>query len=151
TVCPALVCFFPGTEWLHAQLIPAGTPSGALDARTTVAMWQLVNCYAVVALISSLVFRAIRDTLPDNPEAQERILGAHMTALVLGDVSTTAIAAWVNLPEDLRYSFGSWNAMTQGNITFTIFLFSMRLAWLAGIGRQRYHYGKAVPKNQKSA
>ena len=41
----------------------------------------------LLGLISSLVFRAIRDTLPNNPEAQERILGASMTALALADVS----------------------------------------------------------------
>lgn len=40
----------------------------------------------LLGLISSLVFRAIRDTLPNNPEAQERILGASMTALALADV-----------------------------------------------------------------
>ena len=44
--------------------------------------------YALVALISSLVFRAIQDALPDNLEAQERILGANMIALAFGDVST---------------------------------------------------------------
>lgn len=43
--------------------------------------------YMLLGLISSLVFRAIRDTLPNNPEAQERILGASMTALALADVS----------------------------------------------------------------
>ena len=52
--------------------------------------------YALVALISSLVFRAIRDTLPNNPEAQERILGANMTALALGDVSTTHFHAEIS-------------------------------------------------------
>lgn len=45
--------------------------------------------YMLLGLISSLVFRAIRDTLPYNPDAQERILGACMTALSLADVSTT--------------------------------------------------------------
>lgn len=45
--------------------------------------------YLLLGLISSLVFRAIRDTLPNNPEAQERILGASMTALALADVSIT--------------------------------------------------------------
>lgn len=44
--------------------------------------------YMLLGLISSFVFRAIRDTLPNNPEAQERILGASMTALALADVST---------------------------------------------------------------
>ena len=45
--------------------------------------------YMLLGLISSLVCRAIRDTLPNNPEAQERILGASMTALALADVCTT--------------------------------------------------------------
>ena len=43
----------------------------------------------LLGLISSFVFRAIRDTLPNNPEAQERILGASLAALALADVSTT--------------------------------------------------------------
>lgn len=66
------------------------------------AIWQLGNCafsistsfypterslgYLLLGLISSLVFRAIRDALPNNPEAQERILGAGFTALALADV-----------------------------------------------------------------
>ena len=48
TISPAfLAWFFPGAEWFHAQLIPVGTPSGTLDARTTMAIWQLGNCTAV--------------------------------------------------------------------------------------------------------
>jgi hypothetical protein len=104
----------------------------------------------LLGLISSLVFRAIRDTLPNNPEAQERILGASMTALALADV-THIIASWICLPENLRYSFGSWNSMTHGNITFVVFLLGMRLAWFAGIGRTTYYYGKNSHKNQKLA
>jgi hypothetical protein len=70
------------------------------------AIWQLGNCtfststlsilfnwrslgYLLLGLISSLVFRAIRDALPDNPEAQERILGASFTALALADVGSS--------------------------------------------------------------
>lgn len=44
--------------------------------------------YLLLGLISSLVFRAIRDALPNNPEAQERILGASFTALALADVGS---------------------------------------------------------------
>lgn len=40
-----------------------------------------------MSVTSSLVFRAIRNGLPNNPEAQERIAGAILTALLLGDVS----------------------------------------------------------------
>ncbi|KAF8139792.1 hypothetical protein EV363DRAFT_1444287 [Boletus edulis] len=151
TISPAfLAWFFPGAAWFHNQLIPTEAPSKALDARTTMAIWQLGNCYMLLGLISSFVFRAIRDALPNNPEVQERILGASFIALALADATHIALS-WVGLPEDLRYSFGSWNSMTHGNITFTVFLLSMRLAWFAGIGRQRYYYGKAAQKGRKSA
>ena len=43
--------------------------------------------YFLLSLISSFVFRAIRDALPDNPAAQERILGASFLALGIADVS----------------------------------------------------------------
>lgn len=38
-------------------------------------------------MLSSLVFRAVRDALPDNPAAQERILGASLFAMAVADVS----------------------------------------------------------------
>lgn len=43
--------------------------------------------YLLLGLISSLVFRAIRDALPNDLVAQERIVGASLTALALADVS----------------------------------------------------------------
>jgi hypothetical protein len=68
------------------------------------AIWQLGNCtfhrlrfcpvltlgptgYLLLGMLSSLVFRAIRDALPGNPAAQERILGASLLALAMADVS----------------------------------------------------------------
>jgi len=97
--------------------------------------------YMLLGLISSLVFRAIRDTLPNNPETQKRILGASMTALSLADVMYIVVS-WVGLPEDLRYSFGSWSSMTHGNITFVVFLLSVS---------GRHYYGKVALKSQRSA
>ena len=38
-------------------------------------------------MLSSLVFRVIRDALPGNPAAQERILGASLLAMAIADVS----------------------------------------------------------------
>ncbi|KAH7884007.1 hypothetical protein F5I97DRAFT_1633805 [Phlebopus sp. FC_14] len=150
TISPAfLVWFFPGARWFHNELVPlSNVASGSLDARTTMAIWQLGNCYMLLGLISSLVFRAIRDTLPNDPAAQERILGAGFTALALADV-THIVASWICLPEDLRYSFGSWNSMTHGNITLVVLLLLMRLAWFAGIGRTRYYYGGPSQKAAK--
>ena len=53
-------------------------------ARELTAGWR--GGYLLLGLISSFVFRAVRDALPNNPAAQERILGASFTALALADV-----------------------------------------------------------------
>ncbi len=42
--------------------------------------------YLLLGMLSSLVFRAVRDALPDNPVAQERILGASLFAMAVADV-----------------------------------------------------------------
>ena len=44
--------------------------------------------YLLLGMLSSLVFRAARDALPDNPAAQERIIGASLFAMAVADVST---------------------------------------------------------------
>ena len=40
----------------------------------------------LLGLLSSFVFRAVRDALPTNPAAQERILGASFLAMAIADV-----------------------------------------------------------------
>lgn len=42
--------------------------------------------YFAVALVSSLVFRAVRDSVP-NPVSQERLVGAVLKVLAIADVS----------------------------------------------------------------
>lgn len=41
----------------------------------------------LLSLISSLVFRAVRDALPHDPVSQERVIGACFAALAFADVS----------------------------------------------------------------
>ncbi|KAI1790445.1 hypothetical protein LXA43DRAFT_1016239 [Ganoderma leucocontextum] len=153
TMTPAIMAWLsPGAAWFHNQLIPDGTPVPAAlsDARTTMAIWQLGNCYLLLGLISTFVFRAVRDALPNNPVAQERIMGASFTALALADV-THIIWSWVGLPDDLKYDFARWNSMTHGNITFVIFLLSMRIAWFLGIGRTRYYFGQPSSSDSQTS
>ncbi|KAH7911814.1 hypothetical protein BJ138DRAFT_1005833 [Hygrophoropsis aurantiaca] len=147
TISPAVLAWlFPGPAWFHDQLIPSAantltTPIPPLDARTTMAITQLANCYLLLGLISSLVFRAVRDALPGDPVAQERIMGASLAALAIADV-----ISFINLPSELKFAFAAWNPMTHGNITFVIGLLAVRLAWFAGIGRTRYYYGQGKGK-----
>jgi len=108
------------------------------------AIWQLGNCYLLLGLISSFVFRAVRDALPTDLVAQERIVGASFTALALADVSHI-VATLIGLPSEIRNNPLTWNPMTHGSVTFVIVLLSVRLAWFAGIGRTRYYYGQSSP------
>lgn len=50
--------------------------------------------YLLLGMLSSLVFRAVRDALPDNPAAQERIIGASLLAMGIADVRT---APWFSV------------------------------------------------------
>ncbi|KAF4623231.1 hypothetical protein D9613_001996 [Agrocybe pediades] len=128
TITPfVMVWVSPGSTWFHHQLIPSSgpVPTSALEPRTLMAIWQLANCYFLLGLISSLVFRAVRDALPDNPVAQERILGASFLALGIADLTHIG-ASFFGLPADLQYDPAKWNSMTHGNITVVIVLFLFR-------------------------
>ncbi|EKM60496.1 uncharacterized protein PHACADRAFT_189629 [Phanerochaete carnosa HHB-10118-sp] len=76
-------------------------------------------------MLSSLVFRAVRNALPGDPVAQEHIIGASLFAMAVADATHIA-ASWIGLPGSLRYDFASWNGTTHGNITFVIFLLFSR-------------------------
>ncbi|KAJ6501426.1 hypothetical protein C8R47DRAFT_1008023 [Mycena vitilis] len=142
TIFPALMSWtFPGAEWFHHQLIPssAPVPTGPLDARTHMMVWQLGNCYLLLGLISSLVFRAARDSLQKDPVAQERIVGSLLAALAIADITHIA-ATFAGLPADIRYAPLAWNPMTHGNISIVVVLFSVRMAWFMGMGRTQYYF-----------
>ncbi|KAI0042240.1 hypothetical protein FA95DRAFT_1682648 [Auriscalpium vulgare] len=141
-----MIWLVPGAAWFHHELIPDGTPApAALDDRTTMVIWQLGNCCLLFAMLSSFVFRAVRDALPENPAAQERILGAHLFCMTIAD-ATHIGATFAGLPEYLRYTPQSWNAMAHGNISYVVVLLLVRTAWFLGIGRQRYYFGQPSPK-----
>ena len=102
-----MVWIYPGAKWFYHELIPSSTSAIPLEPKSSMAILQLTNClsfpgpdfnslpddictflgYFLLGLISSLVFRAIRDALPHDPASQERILGAAFVALALADVS----------------------------------------------------------------
>jgi hypothetical protein len=52
---------------------------------------HLLPGYMLLSLISSFVFRAVRDALPHNLIAQEKIVKATLIALAIADVSLLKI------------------------------------------------------------
>ncbi|KAG5721980.1 hypothetical protein E4T56_gene18439 [Termitomyces sp. T112] len=136
----------PGAAWFYHELVPSGTPAPeGIPDRTVAAVWQLVNAYMLLALLQSFGFRAIRDTLANNPAAQERILGAIMMCLAIADATHVA-ASLFSAPADIRFDITRWNGMSHGNVTFVIILCLVRLAWFAGIGRTRFYFGQPTTK-----
>ncbi|GLB36595.1 hypothetical protein LshimejAT787_0308830 [Lyophyllum shimeji] len=155
TFAPALTCLIsPGTAWYFHELLPSDTPPptnmAGLEPRAVAAIWQLANSYMLLGLLQTFGFRAIRDTLPNNPAAQERILGASLTALALADV-THILVTFFALPPDIRYDLSKWNTMAHGNTTVVLALLITRLAWFAGIGRTRYYFGQTQQGGKKRA
>lgn len=47
--------------------------------------------YFLLSLLEGLGLRAVRDALPGNPVAQERIAGATLTAMAIADVSIQSV------------------------------------------------------------
>ncbi|KAF7310425.1 hypothetical protein HMN09_00584500 [Mycena chlorophos] len=149
-VLPALMSwFFPGAAWFHHQLIPteAPVPAAPLDPRTLMMTWQLGNCYLLLGLVSSFVFRAARDALKHDLPAQERVVGSLLTALAIADLSHIAVTL-IGLPASLRMDLLQYNSMAHGNITVVVVLFSVRMAWFLGVGRTSYWY--TAPKVTKT-
>ncbi|KAH9981410.1 hypothetical protein BGW80DRAFT_1162386 [Lactifluus volemus] len=154
TILPALLIWFtPGASWFHHELIPAPPqePVVSLEARTRMAIWQLGNCYLLLGMLSSLVFRAIRDALPGNPAAQERILGASLLAMAIADYLRQHCRKFHRPSRSLKYHPELWNPTTHGNISFVIILLLFRFAWFWGIGRTRYYFGQRSSERVKTA
>ncbi|KAJ3992860.1 hypothetical protein F5050DRAFT_1785940 [Lentinula boryana] len=145
-VSAPMIWIWPGAAWFHHEQIPhpnrLSLPLESLDPRTAVALWQLGNCYMLVGFMVSFVFRVTADTFRDNPVAQERIVGAILTALAIADV-VHVLSSFMGIPPEIRFSITSWNGITHGNITLTTFLFCVRLAWFLGVGRRRFYYGQS--------
>ncbi|KAE9404100.1 WD40 repeat-like protein [Gymnopus androsaceus JB14] len=128
-ILPApMIWFWPGAAWFHNGQIPDPTLSlsyGSLDPRTVLSLWHLGNCYMLVGLIEHLVFRTVGDAFRNNPVAQERVIGAVLTAMAITDV-IHVLSSIIGLPSEIRSDVASYNAITHGNITFTMFIFCVR-------------------------
>lgn len=82
-------CYWPiGSSDLYNRIATCNRL--AVPADRHIALSELLfAAYMLLGLISTLVFRAVRDALPHDPVAQERILGAAFTALACADVRTS--------------------------------------------------------------
>ncbi|TFK76651.1 hypothetical protein BDN72DRAFT_753471 [Pluteus cervinus] len=152
TLAAALVIWFkPGAAWFYHQLIPStDVAPTTLEPRAEMAIWQLGNCFFLLAMMSPVLFRTAREALANDLVAQERIVGAALFVLAVADVSRDMAVTLVALPPHLRFNFLEWNSATHGNITVVIVLLATRISWFLGIGRTSYYYGQFKTKVKAS-
>ena len=84
-------------------------------AELVIIILNFIPGYLLLGMLSSLVFRAVRDALPENPAAQERIIGASLFAMAVADVRISACilragtysSSTIRLPSKLKVSLYS--------------------------------------------
>jgi len=143
---PFVTSFIWGPQWFYNELVPpTGPPPEYLDPRSTIAVWQLTICYLLLCFMTSLGYRAVRDTLSDNPAGQEKLMGVFLISLAIADL-THIYLTFVSLPQDIKYLPLQWNTTTHGNLSVVFLLHLSRVAWFLGIGRKRYYFGQTQVK-----
>lgn len=95
--------------WFIAEQIPQSTPL-ALNENSIVVALQLGNLYLLMALVGLAIM---------NISSEPRVVHGYLLALWLGDIGHVGISAWA-LGQERLMNPREWNAMTQGNVAFTV-------------------------------
>lgn len=134
---PAIATVFVpgGASWFYNEQVPGGGIQSVDGPHTKMVLGQLVNAYVVIGSVSAFGFRAVRRALPNDPVAQERIIGTLLGVLAAADL-THIVATVAALPWDIVSNPAVWNGTTYGNLAGSAFFFVLRMAWFAGVGRQ---------------
>jgi amino acid transporter len=141
-VGPFVMCMKEGASWFYNELVPpTGPPPTHLDPRAEIAIWQLAVGFLLLFFLTSLGFRAVRDSLQDKLDLQEKVTGTILFCLGIADVTHFTLT-YIFLPEEWKYNPLMWNTTTHGNLSFVILLHTSRICWFLGVGRKRYYFGQ---------
>jgi len=108
--------------WFIAEQIP-NAEEVLVDDNSILVAWLLGNLYLLMAFMGIGI-------LCTTSEA--KVVRGYLTALWLGDIGHVAFTAYALGLETLKRP-QEWNAVTHGNITFTVFLFAVRSAYFLGM------------------
>lgn len=108
-------------------------PQEPLSLATHVTMVQLAHVVGLLGLINVFVLYAARRYLFGQPAIQEKIVGALLTPLLLGDLLHMGITWWA-LGEG-RWDVKNWSGTLWVTMVSGITLLVPRIAWHLGIGR----------------
>ncbi|KAF4124619.1 hypothetical protein GMORB2_5285 [Geosmithia morbida] len=102
--------------------------------------WQLGNLYLLMAFMGIAVLHSTTET---------SVVRAYLFVLAVGDVGHVGLTAYGMGLNKLSRPV-AWNAMTIGNVAFTLFLFVMRSLYFIGcFGPDRTAPSLAEKKEKK--
>lgn len=107
-------------------------------------MVQLAHVCALLGVINIFVLRAVRKHLGGQPALQEKILGALLTPLVMGDVMHLYVTLWAL--GDEKWEFSRYTPMLWTTLILGVSLLVPRVAWHFGIGRYVHKRDRLVEK-----
>ncbi|CAJ2504539.1 Uu.00g119330.m01.CDS01 [Anthostomella pinea] len=110
------------TDWFIASQIETTAPVISSENARLVAL-QLGNAYGLLALVGLMVL---------NTTTEVKVVRNYLIALWIADISHVGLTCWL-LGYERSMDVASWNAVTWGNVGFTVFLCLTRTAYLLGL------------------
>ncbi|KAH9844256.1 uncharacterized protein C8Q71DRAFT_696888 [Rhodofomes roseus] len=112
---------------------PAGGPPVDMPLATRVTILQLGHVAGLLGLLNFFVLSACRKYLYSQPALQEKIVGALLKPLLLGDFLHIGITLWAL--GDSRWDVASWGGILWITVVTGFSLMIPRITWHLGIGR----------------
>ncbi|KAI0053008.1 hypothetical protein FA95DRAFT_1552895 [Auriscalpium vulgare] len=113
---------------------PSGIPAPAvLPLASMVTIVQLAHVCALLGFVNFFILGTVRRHLAGQPAIQEKIVGALLTPLLVGDIAHLAFTIWAL--GDERWVFSNWSGMLWITVVLGLTLLIPRVAWHMGVGR----------------
>ena len=113
---------------------PTGRPpSDPLPRASLVTVVQLAHVCALVGVVNLFVLGAAKRHLAHSPALQEKIVGALLTPLVIGDFLHVGVTLWA-LGDDC-WEPSSWSPLLWTTLLLGLTLLIPRVMWHLGIWR----------------
>ena len=106
---------------------------------------QLAHVCALLGVINFFVLRTARKHLSSQPALQEKVVGALLTPLILGDFAHLYVTFWAL--GDEKWNVGRWSSMLWTTLILGLSLMVPRIFWHLGIGRYVHARDAAIISN----
>ena len=118
---------------MQAPWPPHVMPPVDLPPATKVTIMQLGHVCGLMGLLNFCVLRTARRHLSNQPALQEKIVGAMLMPLLIGDVLHLVLTIWAL--GDERWDFSQWGGVLWATVLLGFTLMIPRITWHLGIGR----------------